>query len=83
VNGNEKKIKSLNQELKKVEEIIQQLEVERKQIEEEMAKPEVYSNFDKLALVQQKFDSLNVLLKEQNLKWENIVLEMDELESAN
>lgn len=82
VNGNERKIKSLNHELKKVEEIIQQLEAEKKQIEEEMAKPEVYTNFDKLTQVQQKFDSLNVLLKENNSKWENIVLEMDELESA-
>jgi ATP-binding cassette subfamily F protein 3 len=81
VNDNEKKRKSLNLELKKVEEIIQQLEVEKKQIEEEMAKPEVYSDFDKLIQVQQKFDSLNLLLKEKTSRWENLVLEMDELES--
>ncbi len=79
---NEKKIKSLNQDLKKVEEVIQKLEAEKKFIEAEMAKPEIYSNFDKLAQVQKTFDSLNASLQEENSKWEKIILEMDELETA-
>jgi ATP-binding cassette subfamily F protein 3 len=81
-NVNEKKIKSLGQELKKVEEVIQKLETEKKLIEEEMAKPEIYSNFDKLNEVQKKFDSLHALLSQENVKWEKIVLEMDQLEAA-
>ena len=55
VNVNEKKIKSLSQDLKKVEEVIQKLEMEKKKIEDEMAKPEVYSNFEKLNEIQHKF----------------------------
>jgi ATP-binding cassette subfamily F protein 3 len=62
-NISEKKIKSLGQDLKKVEEVIQKLETEKKQIEDEMAKPEVYSNFEKLNEIQQKFDTLHATLQ--------------------
>jgi ATP-binding cassette, subfamily F, member 3 len=82
VNVNEKKIKSLSQDLKKVEEVIQKLEIEKKKIEDEMAKPEVYSNFEKLNEVQHKFDTLNSTLHGENSKWEKIMLEMDALETA-
>jgi ATP-binding cassette subfamily F protein 3 len=68
--------------LKKVEEIIQTLEAEKQQIENEMAKPDVYGNFETMQQVQQKFESLKSLLEEQNARWEKIVLEMDELEAA-
>ncbi len=82
VNINEKKIKSLSQDLKKVEEVIQKLELEKKKIEDEMAKPEVYSNFEKLNEIQQKFDTLNTTLQGENSKWEKIMLELDALETA-
>ncbi|MCU0368279.1 MAG: hypothetical protein MUF39_05565, partial [Cyclobacteriaceae bacterium] len=62
------------------EEVIQKLEVEKQAIEIELAKPEVFSNFEKLNVVQQKFDILSKQLHEENQKWENIVLEMDQLE---
>jgi ATP-binding cassette subfamily F protein 3 len=80
--NNDKKIKTLSQELKKVEEIIQKLESEKKLIETEMANPEVYSNFDKLNEVQKKFETLDASLREENSKWEKIILGIDELESA-
>jgi ATP-binding cassette, subfamily F, member 3 len=79
---NEKKIKSLSQDLKKVEEIIQKLETEKKKIENEMAKPEVYSNFEKLNEIQLKFDSLHATLQGENARWEKIMLELDALETA-
>jgi ATP-binding cassette, subfamily F, member 3 len=82
VNVNEKKIKSLSQDLKKVEEVIQKLELEKKKIEDEMAKPEVYSNFEKLNEIQQKFDALNATLQGENSRWEKIMLELDALETA-
>jgi len=81
-NVNEKKIKSLTQDLKKVEEIIQKLETEKKRIEDEMAKPEVYSNFEKLNEIQLKFDGIHATLQEENAKWEKIMLELDALETA-
>ncbi len=81
-NLHDKKIKSLSQDLKKVEEIIQRLEVEKKMIEDEMAKPEVYSNFEKLNEVQQRFDKLTITLHEENSTWEKIMLELDALETT-
>ncbi len=81
-NPNEKKVKSLGQDLKKVEDVIQKLETEKKQVEEEMAKPEVYSHFEKLNTIQQKFDALHATLHEENSKWEKIMLEMDAMEAA-
>jgi len=83
VNVHEKKIKSLNQDLKKAEELIQKLEIEKKNIEDEMAKPEVYSNFAKLNEIQQKFDVLNNTLQGENSRWEKIILELDQLEAAD
>ena len=82
-NANEKKMKSLAQDLKKAEETIQKLETEKKQVEDEMAKPEVYSNFEKLTEIQQKFDALHTTLHEENAKWEKIMLELDALEAES
>jgi ATP-binding cassette, subfamily F, member 3 len=75
VNPNEKRIKSLNQEMKKVEDLIQQLETEKKRVEEEMARPEVYGDFNKLSQCQQQFESLHTRLHAENQKWEKIMLE--------
>jgi len=82
VNVNDKKIKSLSQDLKKAEEVIQKLEIEKKKIEDEMARPEVYSNFEKLSEIQHKFDTLNASLQTENSKWEKIMLELDALETS-
>jgi ATP-binding cassette, subfamily F, member 3 len=81
-NPNEKRIKALNQELNKVEDGIQKLEAEKKQVEDEMARPEVYGDYNKLAVCQQKFDSLHATLHEENLKWEKLMLEADALEAS-
>ena len=83
VNPNEKRIKSLNQDLKKVEDVIQNLESEKKLVEDEMAKPEVYSDFNKLSEYQVKFDKLHTRLHEENMRWEKLMLEVDELEASS
>jgi ATP-binding cassette, subfamily F, member 3 len=83
VNPNEKRIKELNRDLKKVEEVIERLENQKKEIEEFMAKPEVYGDFQKLTEYQKKFDTIHTSLHEENMKWEKIMLEVDELEIRN
>ena len=45
-----------------------------------MAKPEVYGDFQTLTEFQKKFDTIHTTLHEENLKWEKIMLEVDELE---
>lgn len=83
VNPNEKRIKSLNQDLKKIEDVIQKLETEKKQVEEEMSKPEFFGDFNKLSEYQLKFDKVHTSLHEENMKWEKLMLEVDELEASS
>jgi len=77
---NEKKLKTLNSDLKKVEERIEKLQLEKDSIEAEMANPEVYGNFEKLNQVRQRFESVNASFQEANKKWDSLALEIEKLE---
>ncbi len=72
-----KKLKAFQKELKQCEEKIESLEARKKQIEDEMAKPEVYSNFEKLKEAQEKFNSINATLEEATEKWEKLIGQID------
>ncbi len=78
--SDEQKLKSLNQEMKKVEDRIQKLQQEKEAIENEMAKPEIFSQFEKLQEFQKKFESTNQLLETENNRWETLALEIDAIE---
>lgn len=82
VNPNDKRIKSLGQELKKVEEAIQKFQTEKTSIEGELAKPEIYAAPDKLLKTQQDFERVNTQLADANNKWELLAIELDGLETA-
>jgi ATP-binding cassette subfamily F protein 3 len=73
-------LKALQSNLKKVEASIEKLVAEKASIENEMSKPEVYSNFEKLNEWQTKFEKTDLQLEEENKKWESIALEIDEEE---
>ena len=75
----DKKIKLLQQDLKRTEETITQLEKEKAVAEQELAKPEVFSNVDKLSKAQAAFEKVDKNLKEMNAKWEALVTELDDL----
>ncbi|NOS94214.1 MAG: ABC-F family ATP-binding cassette domain-containing protein [Cyclobacteriaceae bacterium] len=75
-----KKIAELNKELKKIEDAIQVAQQEREKIETEMAKPEVFSNFEKLNAQQQLFEKADAKLEELNQRWESVALEIEEWE---
>ncbi len=75
-----KKIAELNKELKKIEDAIQLAQQEREKIEIEMAKPEVFSNFEKLNEQQQLFEKADAKLEELNKRWESVALEIEEWE---
>jgi ATP-binding cassette subfamily F protein 3 len=74
---NSKKIKALQQELKKVEEVILKLETEKQQVEAELAKPEVYGNPVQLEAQQTRFIQIDNELKTANSRWEELVIEME------
>lgn len=79
-NPNAKKISDLNRELKKVEDAIHLVQLEKEKIEAEMALPEVYGNFEKLNDCQQKYEKVDLRLEEENKKWESLAFEIEELE---
>ena len=79
-NPNAKKISDLNRELKKVEDAIHRVQLEKEKIEAEMALPEVYGNFEKLNTFQQQYEKIDLRLEEENKKWESLALEIEELE---
>ena len=76
-------LKNLEKELKKVEERMEALQGDKTRLETEMARPEVYSDFEKLKVVQEKFNKVSTQLNEVNSQWEKVATSIDELNSQN
>ena len=74
----DKKLKALNKELKQVEAKIESLEAEKTMLENEMAKPEIYGDFEKLKVTQDKFTTLNESLTAATQRWEELLTELDQ-----
>jgi ATP-binding cassette subfamily F protein 3 len=77
--AHEKKVQMLTRELKKVEEIIEKLQGEKVLTEAELAKPDVYSNFEKLTIVQQAFEKTDSELSDANKKWGELITDLENL----
>jgi ATP-binding cassette subfamily F protein 3 len=71
-------LKAKQKELTMVEKEIESLEGQKKGIEEELAKPAVYGNPDKLFEVNQAFEKADHKLQSLNSTWENLVLELED-----
>ncbi len=70
-------LKNLEKELKKVEERMEILQAEKVKLETEMTRPEIYSDFAMLNVVQEKFNQLNKELNDANSRWEQIATSID------
>ncbi|HEY8937279.1 MAG TPA: ABC-F family ATP-binding cassette domain-containing protein [Cyclobacteriaceae bacterium] len=77
--SSDKSLKLLEQELKKTEEKIETLQAQKDKIELELAKPEVYSNLNKLQQVQSEFEKIDSALVQANADWEKIATSIDAL----
>lgn len=73
----DKKLKALNKEFKQVETKIEALEKDKTALENEMAKPEVYGDFEKLKVTQEKFNTVNTALEQATKRWEELLEEID------
>jgi ATP-binding cassette subfamily F protein 3 len=73
------KRKTLEKDLRKVEEKIEVLENKKKALESEMAKPEVYSDFEKLKTIQEEFNAASNTLNELTATWESLAQSIDDL----
>ena len=82
VASQQSQVKSLEKELKKVEDQIELLQNNKIQLENEMATPEVYTNGEKLKKAKFDLEKINKEIAAANTKWEQIVTSMDELTSG-
>lgn len=80
--------KELNRKLSKAKKLVAELErkidqaeTDKKQLEEEMAKPSVYSNPDVLAETSQKYEQVKEKLEQLNDEWTEAAMELEELEA--
>jgi ATP-binding cassette subfamily F protein 3 len=80
--SDEAQLRNLSRDLKKVEERIESLQTEKTKLENELTRPEVYSDFGRLNAVQEKFNEVNKNLTESNAEWERIAIAIDEINNT-
>ncbi|MEM6264312.1 MAG: ABC-F family ATP-binding cassette domain-containing protein [Bacteroidota bacterium] len=73
------RIKKLKRELEPLEAQIELLEQQKTETEIKMGQPEIASNFDKLQEVQQELSEQDKSLHTLTERWEEIMMELDEL----
>ncbi|EKB49287.1 ABC-F family ATP-binding cassette domain-containing protein [Cecembia lonarensis] len=77
-----KELKKKEAELEHVEALIMEKETLKKELEEEMALPEVFSDMQKLEGVNQRYAQVRTEEENLNKKWEILVEEIEELQHA-
>lgn len=77
-----KELKKKEAELEQVEALIMEKETLKKELEEEMALPEVFSDMQKLEGVNQRYAQVRTEEENLNKKWEILVEEIEELQHA-
>jgi ATP-binding cassette subfamily F protein 3 len=75
--------RKLEKELTSLEEKIEAAQKKQASLLETMAQPEVYAKFDVLKTHQQELEKLTATLDTLNRRWEEVMLELDELKSKN
>ncbi len=65
--------KNIKRELGEVEQRIAQLEQEKACLEADMIKPEIYANFEKLSVIQQRYAGVETELEALLTKWEELM----------
>lgn len=73
------RLKNLEKELAKAEAAIERLQDARSKLEIEMAKPEVYADFQKLSAIQDEFNAVGSSLEEANARWDELAAEIDSI----
>lgn len=76
-----KELKKLNQTLQNLEGEVSELENEVKLAEEELAKPEIYTDAAKLSEANNRYEELKATLQEKHQLWEELAGKIMEMES--
>ncbi|HEY0667977.1 MAG TPA: ABC-F family ATP-binding cassette domain-containing protein [Sphingobacteriaceae bacterium] len=80
-NDKSKDLKKMNQVLKEIEEEIAQLERDVKEAEADLAREEIYTNPEKLAEANRRYQQVSPRLLKAQAEWERIAEEIMELET--
>ena len=78
---NQQELKRLQNQLENAEKDIEQLEQKKAKIEAEMAAPEVFGDFNKLQEKQTEYDKLTAKLGVAQDKWEELAEQIDTIEA--
>ena len=76
----ERELKRLKKDLEKIEKQIEELESIKAKLEIELSTPGVYSDFERLNSVNQRFEAVNNELSECHRVWEDLAQKSDDLE---
>ncbi len=79
VSPSDNRLKALEKDLKKAEDLIGKLEEQKSALEMDMTKPEVFGNIEKLKTIQSEFNRVQSELTQANKKWEDLATAIDEL----
>ncbi|MBC5991319.1 ABC-F family ATP-binding cassette domain-containing protein [Pontibacter cellulosilyticus] len=74
-------LKQVNRQLSEVENQVQQLETKLASHESELADPKIYGNVELLQEVTAKFEKVKVELDKAQEKWEELMIEVEDLEA--
>jgi ATP-binding cassette, subfamily F, member 3 len=72
-------LKTLEKDLKKIEDQIEALQNKKAQLELDLASQEIYTNAERLKKTQQEFEGANRELAAANAQWEKLATAIDEL----
>jgi ATP-binding cassette subfamily F protein 3 len=70
--------KTLQIELQKIEADIEEWSAKKNRLEQEMAKPEIYGNFETLAEIQRQFSDAERHVEALTASWEKVAIQLDE-----
>ncbi|WP_323756901.1 ABC-F family ATP-binding cassette domain-containing protein [Roseivirga sp.] len=77
---NQQELKKLQSQLDNVESDIEKLELKKGKLEAEMAKPEIFGDFNKLQEKQSEYDQLTKKLETAQISWEKVAEMIDAIE---
>jgi ATP-binding cassette subfamily F protein 3 len=75
------KLNSLHNKLQTLEEEISKLESKKEYVEEEMLKPEIYTDYEKLSEMTTDFESIELNINKKHKAWERMFSEIEKLEA--
>jgi ATP-binding cassette subfamily F protein 3 len=76
---NSSQLKSLEKQLKKVEEELESLQANKTRLENEMTKQEVYSNPEKIKQAKKELEEVTGKINSANASWEEVATKIDKL----